>query len=301
MSYVPPHRSRTGESGEQGAPGGNSFGGNGYRSNGYNNGGYQNSRGGYRGNSNGYGNRNGGYGGGYGGGYRSNGYGGGRGGYNRNNNYGGGYNRNRKIPGQGRWVDGKHEPAERDTALELEYFGEAGDPHFQSSGINFDHYDDIPVEASGENVPEPITEFTSPPIDPLLIENIKLARFSKPTPVQKYSVPIVTGGGDLMACAQTGSGKTGGFLFPVLSQMYKNGPAEVVEDNSNVFARRRAHPTALIIAPTRELVMQIHEEAKKYAYRSWVKACVVYGGASIDGQIRQLERGCDLLVVLRFG
>lgn len=58
---------------------------------------------------------------------------------------------------------------------------------------------------------------------------------------------------------------------------------------------RKAFPTALILAPTRELVSQIHEEARKFCYRSWVRPAVVYGGADINQQLRQIERGCDLL------
>ncbi|TID15000.1 hypothetical protein CANINC_004671 [Pichia inconspicua] len=197
--------------------------------------------------------------------------------------------------GQGKWVDGEHVLAPRDNSLELQLFGEEGDAKFQSSGINFDNYDDIPVEASGENIPEPITEFTSPPIDSLLLENIKLARFTRPTPVQKYSIPIISSGRDLMACAQTGSGKTGGFLFPVLSESFKNGPAPIPVP-TNRFSVGKAYPTALVLAPTRELVTQIYEESKKFVYRSWVKTCVAYGGADIGTQIRNLARGCDLLV-----
>ncbi|ONH69570.1 ATP-dependent RNA helicase DED1 [Cyberlindnera fabianii] len=179
--------------------------------------------------------------------------------------------------------------------IEKELFGEPDDPKFQSSGINFDNYDDIPVEATGDNVPEPITTFTAPPLEELLLENIQLARFTKPTPVQKYSVPIVAAGRDLMACAQTGSGKTGGFLFPILSQSFINGPSAVPEATTQ-FSRRKAYPTALVLAPTRELVSQIYDEAKKFTYRSWVRPCVVYGGADIGSQLRDMERGCDLLV-----
>lgn len=54
----------------------------------------------------------------------------------------------------------------------------------------------------------------------VVMENVKLANYSKPTPVQKWSIPIVTGGRDLMACAQTGSGKTAAFLVPVLSNIF---------------------------------------------------------------------------------
>ena len=197
--------------------------------------------------------------------------------------------------GVGRWVNGKHISSERDEQLELQLFGTAEDPGFQSSGINFDHYDDIPVDASGNDVPEPITEFTSPPLDQLLLDNIMKARFTKPTPVQKYSVPIIAARRDLMACAQTGSGKTGGFLFPVLSESFANGPAPVPEQASNFYIKK-AFPTAVVLAPTRELVSQIFDEAKKFTYRSWVRPCVAYGGADIGSQIKELNRGCDLLV-----
>ena len=149
------------------------------------------------------------------------------------------------------------------------------------------------MEASGHGAPEPVTEFTNPPIDPVLLENIGNARYTTPTPVQKYSIPIVAGGRDLMACAQTGSGKTGGFLFPILSHMFSFGPNPPPIDNS--YGRRKSYPTALILAPTRELVSQIHDEARKFAYRSWVRPAVVYGGADIGQQIRALDRGCDLL------
>ncbi|KAK7678402.1 DEAD-box ATP-dependent RNA helicase [Cerrena zonata] len=98
-----------------------------------------------------------------------------------------------------------------------------------------------------------------------------------------------------MACAQTGSGKTGGFLFPVLSESYMNGPAPIPE-STGAFTSHKVYPTTLVMAPTRELVSQIYDEAVKFSYRSWVRPAVVYGGADIGGQIRNLEKGCDLLV-----
>lgn len=145
-------------------------------------------------------------------------------------------------------------------------------------------------------MPEPVTTFTNPPLDDHLIANIELSGYKMPTPVQKYSIPIVMGGRDLMACAQTGSGKTGGFLFPILSQAFQNGPAGNVPQQGGFQRQRKALPTSLILAPTRELVSQIYEESRKFAYRSWVRPCVVYGGADIGSQLRQIERGCDLLV-----
>lgn len=201
--------------------------------------------------------------------------------------------------GDGQWRDGKHIPGPSNPRIERELFGVPNDPSKQHTGINFEKYDDIPVEASGQGVPEPVTTFTNPPLDDHLISNIELAGYKVPTPVQKYSIPIVMGGRDLMACAQTGSGKTGGFLFPILSQAYQTGPSATPTAQSGGYGygrQRKAYPTSLILAPTRELVSQIYDEARKFAYRSWVRPCVVYGGADIGSQLRQIERGCDLLV-----
>ena len=200
--------------------------------------------------------------------------------------------------GDGSWANGKHVAGPANARVERELFGVLDDPSKQQTGINFEKYDDIPVEASGQNVPEPVLTFTNPPLDDHLISNIKLAHYTVPTPVQKYSIPIVMGGRDLMACAQTGSGKTGGFLFPILSQAFINGPttAPGQQGGGNFGRQRKAYPNSLILAPTRELVSQIYEESRKFAYRSWVRPCVVYGGADIGSQLRQIERGCDLLV-----
>ncbi|TFK88423.1 ATP-dependent RNA helicase ded-1 [Polyporus arcularius HHB13444] len=248
--------------------------------------------------------------GGYAGGGRSfssaGGRGGGGGGWGdrpQSNGYqGGGAPRGDSGPresfGFGVWKDGKHVPGGRNMRMEKELYGEDNDPSKQQTGINFEKYDDIPVEATGAGVPEPITQFTNPPLDPVLLENIGYARYTTPTPVQKYSIPIVAAGRDLMACAQTGSGKTGGFLFPILSASFTNGPRAPPADpqGGQGYGRsRKAYPTALVLAPTRELVSQIHEEARKFCYRSWVRPAVVYGGADINQQLRQIERGCDML------
>ncbi|KAI6612949.1 DEAD-box ATP-dependent RNA helicase [Pyricularia oryzae] len=228
--------------------------------------------------------------------FNPNAYGGGNQGGGHGGGGGGGYARG---SGDGQWRDGKHIPGPVNARVERELFGTPDDPSKQHTGINFEKYDDIPVEASGHDVPEPVYTFSNPPLDDHLISNIELARYKVPTPVQKYSVPIVMGGRDLMACAQTGSGKTGGFLFPILSQAFKTGPSPIPATNQGPGGygrQRKAYPTSLILAPTRELVSQIYDESRKFAYRSWVRPCVVYGGADIGSQLRQIERGCDLLV-----
>ncbi|KAF9155596.1 DEAD-box ATP-dependent RNA helicase [Linnemannia schmuckeri] len=193
----------------------------------------------------------------------------------------------------GTFKNGVQVPAARNPRLERELYG-TEDKERQSTGINFEKYDDIPVEASGNDVPEPVLTFTSPPLDPLLLENIELSKYTQPTPVQKYSIPIVGNDRDLMACAQTGSGKTGGFLFPILSELFKRGPAPLPE-HAGAGRTRKAYPSTLILAPTRELASQIWEESRKFSYRSWVRSCVVYGGADIGQQLRTIDRGCDML------
>lgn len=220
--------------------------------------------------------------------FNTNGYG------NSGSGFGGGSGP--KGSGDGSWKDGKHVAGPPNPRVERELFGVPNDPTKQQTGINFEKYDEIPVEASGTEVPDPVTSFTNPPLDDHLLSNIELAGYKVPTPVQKYSIPIVMGGRDLMACAQTGSGKTGGFLFPILSQAYRSGPLAAPGQAGGGFRQRKAFPTSLILAPTRELVSQIYDESRKFAYRSWVRPCVVYGGADIGSQLRQIERGCDLLV-----
>uniref|UniRef100_A0A9J7YYH0 RNA helicase n=1 Tax=Cyprinus carpio carpio TaxID=630221 RepID=A0A9J7YYH0_CYPCA len=169
-----------------------------------------------------------------------------------------------------------------------------------NTGINFEKYDDIPVEATGQNCPPHIESFHDVDMGEIIMGNISLSRYTRPTPVQKYAIPIIKTKRDLMACAQTGSGKTAAFLLPVLSQIYTEGPGEALQAMKNSengkYGRRKQYPISLVLAPTRELALQIYEEARKVAYRSHVRPCVVYGGADIGQQIRDLERGCHLLV-----
>lgn len=93
-----------------------------------------------------------------------------------------------------------------------------------------------------------------------------------------------------MACAQTGSGKTAAFCFPIISGIL-TGPYV-----QRPRGTRAVYPLALILSPTRELSVQIHEEAKKFAYQTGVKVVVVYGGAPVNQQMRELDRGVDILV-----
>uniref|UniRef100_UPI0037E874C0 ATP-dependent RNA helicase DDX3X-like isoform X4 n=1 Tax=Semicossyphus pulcher TaxID=241346 RepID=UPI0037E874C0 len=203
--------------------------------------------------------------------------------------------------GNTRWVEDVREedwskPTAPNERLEHELFSAS------NTGINFEKYDDIPVEATGSNCPPHIESFHDVDMGEIVMGNITLSRYTRPTPVQKHAIPIIKTKRDLMACAQTGSGKTAAFLLPVLSQIYTDGPGEALQAAKNNgqengrYGRRKQYPLSLVLAPTRELALQIYDEARKFAYRSRVRPCVVYGGADIGQQIRELERGCHLLV-----
>jgi len=156
--------------------------------------------------------------------------------------------------------------------------------------IDYSMYDNIPVEVSGHGCPDPAERFADIELGRTLMENIKSIGYDKPTPVQKYSIPIVLAGRDLMACAQTGSGKTAAFLFPIISKLMGQN-SQTVD-----YRTRMCYPSALILAPTRELACQIQEECQKFAQRTGLKSTVVYGGAPMGNQLWTLGAGCDILV-----
>jgi len=158
------------------------------------------------------------------------------------------------------------------------------------SGINFSKYDNIKITVDGENRPPPIFKFTEAGLCKLLVSNVDRAGYKTPTPVQKNALPIIMAGRDLMACAQTGSGKTAAFLLPMINKMIETR-AEGRSAHGG-----RVSPQAVIITPTRELAIQIHDEARKFAGGSNVISQCVYGGTSVMSQREMLNRGCNILV-----
>ncbi|XP_047053648.1 DEAD-box ATP-dependent RNA helicase 52A-like [Lolium rigidum] len=169
-------------------------------------------------------------------------------------------------------------------------------------GGRLDKYD-IPVEVSGEGAPAPAAGFEEAGLVEAVLRNVARCGYDCPTPVQRYSMPIVLGGRDLMACAQTGSGKTAAFCLPVVSGLVSADAAAAAgggRGDRDAFGyddyTRAARPRALVLAPTRELAAQIHEEAKKFSHQTGIKVKVAYGGTSMIQQLRDIERGVDILV-----
>ncbi|CAE7459299.1 DED1 [Symbiodinium natans] len=167
----------------------------------------------------------------------------------------------------------------------------------ENVGIDFDKYDDIPVDLSGQGAEEIeglecFDELWDRfYIHDFLWDNLERCHYRKPTPIQKFAVPAALAGKDCMCCAQTGSGKTCAFLLPILSCLDLAQAAGAVGTSHG----EPSAPKAVILAPTRELCSQIHLEAKKLSFKSPVRAGEVYGGVDAKPQLLDLARGVDIV------
>jgi len=121
-------------------------------------------------------------------------------------------------------------------------------------------------------------------IDPLLAALTTLA-YKTPTPVQTQAIPAILAGRDLMAAAQTGTGKTAGFALPLLQRLATEGAP--VASNA---------VRALVLVPTRELAEQVCASIRSYGQNLPLRACAVYGGVSINPQMMKLRKGMDVVV-----
>ncbi len=110
--------------------------------------------------------------------------------------------------------------------------------------------------------------------------------YSEPTPIQRQAIPVVLAGRDLLASAQTGTGKTAGFTLPLLQKLSANAGA----------IRGRRPVRALILTPTRELAAQVGENVSEYSKYLPLRSLVVFGGVSINPQMLKLRGGVDILV-----
>jgi len=147
---------------------------------------------------------------------------------------------------------------------------------------------------TGDHYPSAIRDFNTAGLMPLLQENLAKSHYTSPTPVQKRCLPIVMSGRDLIACAQTGSGKTAAFLLPILQKLMESQDdshaGEMVQADNHTGEMIQA-PQCLVITPTRELVMQIKDEAEKLSMGSLVKYGVPY-----NGTLDNMQKGCNVLI-----
>ncbi|KAL6729517.1 hypothetical protein Aduo_000564 [Ancylostoma duodenale] len=134
-----------------------------------------------------------------------------------------------------------------------------------------------------------ISSFEELELGDQIAQNVVNCGYKSLTPIQQYAMPAILNGRDIMACAQTGSGKTAAFLLPVMTNLMRT-------DNLSNAAERTCCPRCIIIAPTRELAVQIYNEARKFANGTVLHVACIYGGTSVMIQRQQLTRGATILV-----
>jgi ATP-dependent RNA helicase RhlE len=120
-----------------------------------------------------------------------------------------------------------------------------------------------------------------------IVRAVAARGYTVPTPIQKQAIPVVLEGRDLLAGAQTGTGKTAGFTLPILQRL-----------SSQPRSRHHQHPVirSLILTPTRELAAQVEESVREYGRYLNLSSMTVFGGVNINPQIRRLKAGVDILV-----
>ncbi len=148
------------------------------------------------------------------------------------------------------------------------------------------------LQATGqaENPPPeaPAFTFANLGLAPELLRAIEEEGYTTPTPIQRQAIPIVLAGQDIMGGAQTGTGKTAAFTLPILQRLLPHA------SSSPSPAR---HPVrALILAPTRELALQVHESVKAYSKYVPLRSMCAFGGVDIRTQIEELRKGVEILV-----
>ena len=120
-------------------------------------------------------------------------------------------------------------------------------------------------------------------LDEHLLAAVKFQGYVKPSPIQAQAIPIILEGRDILAGAQTGTGKTAAFTLPTLQLLNKPGD----------FGHR---PRALVLTPTRELAAQVAESVSTYGQNFKLRSTVIFGGVGINPQIQKLRRGVDIVV-----
>lgn len=126
--------------------------------------------------------------------------------------------------------------------------------------------------------------FESLALDKRILDAISTQGYTTPSPIQAQAIPAVLNGQDVMAAAQTGTGKTAGFTLPIIQLLLKGSAAKPNQART------------LIVTPTRELAIQVAESVSVYGQNTNLKSAVVYGGVKINPQMMKLRKGVDILI-----
>jgi ATP-dependent RNA helicase RhlE len=132
------------------------------------------------------------------------------------------------------------------------------------------------------------TQFAGLELAEPLLRALTDAGYTIPTPIQLKAIPVVLAGGDLLAAAQTGTGKTAGFVLPILHRLYVT--------DTQVGTIKAGRPRCLILTPTRELAAQVEESVRTYGRHVPLKSMMMFGGVGMQSQVTQLRKRVDILV-----
>ncbi|CAL0335198.1 unnamed protein product [Lupinus luteus] len=141
------------------------------------------------------------------------------------------------------------------------------------------------ITVEGRDVPKPVKTFHDVGFPEYVIQEIEKAGFTEPTPIQSQGWPMALKGRDLIGIAETGSGKTLAYLLPA-----------IVHVNAQPILDLGDGPIVLVLAPTRELAVQIQQEATKFGASSRIKSTCIYGGVPKGPQVRDLQKGVEIVI-----
>ncbi|CAK9198068.1 unnamed protein product [Sphagnum troendelagicum] len=141
------------------------------------------------------------------------------------------------------------------------------------------------ITVEGRNVPKPVRTFEEASFPDYVLHEVLKAGFTEPTAIQAQGWPMALKGRDLIGLAETGSGKTLAYLLPA-----------IVHVNAQPYLSPGDGPIVLVLAPTRELAVQIQQEATKFGASSKIKNTCIYGGAPKGPQIRDLQKGVEVVI-----
>ncbi|CAN1286658.1 DEAD-box ATP-dependent RNA helicase 20 [Linum perenne] len=141
------------------------------------------------------------------------------------------------------------------------------------------------ITVEGRDIPKPVLSFEDVGFPDYVMEEVRKAGFKEPTPIQAQGWPMALKGRDLVGIAETGSGKTLAYLLPA-----------IVHVNAQPILAPGDGPIVLVLAPTRELAVQIQQEATKFGASSRIKNTCIYGGVPKGPQVRDLQKGVEIVI-----
>ncbi|CAA0814628.1 DEAD-box ATP-dependent RNA helicase 20 [Striga hermonthica] len=171
------------------------------------------------------------------------------------------------------------------TPFEKNFYVESPSVAAMSEGEVEDYRRQREITVEGKDVPKPVKSFSDVGFPDYVMQEIVKAGFTEPTPIQAQGWPMALKGRDLIGIAETGSGKTLAYLLPA-----------IVHVNAQPFLAPGDGPIVLVLAPTRELAVQIQQEATKFGASSKIKNTCIYGGVPKGPQVRDLQKGVEIVI-----